>query len=71
MIPRFTVHAREQMACRDITEDDVRSVLEHFHDSQPGGTDTTVRYIGYVGVGTRILNVIAERPGVALDPVKL
>jgi hypothetical protein len=65
----LTNHARLRMTERNISEADIRAVLSSFHTSMPGTDPNTIRYRGRVGVAE--LSVVAERPGVAVDPVKI
>jgi HSP20 family molecular chaperone IbpA len=69
---RLTTHAREQMQEQedDVTEEQIQTVLHHFHTSVPGSQPTTVRYVGFIDDG-RELSVVAELPGVAKEPVKI
>jgi hypothetical protein len=69
---RLTSHAREQMQEQedDVTEEQIQTVLHNFHTTVPGNKPTTIRYIGFIG-DTRQLSVVAERPGVAIEPVKI
>ncbi len=68
----LTTHAREQMHEQedDVTEEQIKTVLKHFHTEVPGSQPTTIRYVGFIGVA-RQLNVVAARPGVAQQPVKI
>ena len=69
---RLTTHAREQMHEQedDVTEEQIQTVLHNFHTSVPGNQPSTIRYVGYIGVA-RQLSVVTERPGVAIEPVKI
>jgi hypothetical protein len=69
---KLTSHAREQMQEQedDVTEDQIKAVLENFYDSVPGSQENTIRYVGFLGVAKE-LSVVAERPGVAVEPVKI
>jgi hypothetical protein len=65
----LTNHARLRMTERNISEADVRAVLSSFHTSMPGTDPNTIRYRGRAA-GVE-LSVVAERPGVAADPVTI
>jgi hypothetical protein len=69
---KLTNHAREQMSEQEdnVTKKQIKTALKYFHDDFPGNTPNTIRYIGYIGVA-RELNVVAERQGVAMEPVKI
>lgn len=70
---RLTTHAREQMQEQedDVTVGQIKTVLKNFHTSVPGSQPpTTIRYVGFVD-DTRELSVVAERPGVEKEPVKI
>jgi hypothetical protein len=69
---RLTSHAREQMQEQedDVTVEQIKTVLGNFHNSFPGSQPTTIRYIGFIG-DEKELNVVAELPGVAVEPVKI
>jgi hypothetical protein len=69
---KLTSHARDQMQEQedDVTEEQIKTVLRNFHTSVPGSQPTTIRYVGFVGVAKQ-LSVVAERPGIAIEPVKI
>lgn len=69
---RLTSHARDQMQEQedDVTEDQIKAVLDNFHSTFPGSQENTIRYVGFIGVAKE-LSVVAERPGVAVEPVKI
>lgn len=68
----LTRHAIEQMQEQedDVTEQQIKMVLRHFHDEFPGTNPNNIRYIGFIGVSKQ-LNVVAARPGVVRQPVKI
>lgn len=69
---KLTSHALDQMHEQedDITEEQIKAVLKHFHTEVPGSQPTTIRYVGFIGVAKQ-LSVVAARPGVAKEPVKI
>jgi hypothetical protein len=69
---KLTTHARDQMQEQedDVTEEQIKTVLRNFHREVPGNQSTTIRYVGRIG-DARELSVVAERPGVARQPVKI
>lgn len=69
---RLTSHALEQMQEQedDVSEEQIQTVLHNFHTSVPGSQPSTIRYVGFIGIA-RQLSVVTERPGVAIEPVKI
>jgi uncharacterized protein YuzE len=69
---RLTSHARDQMQEQEdgVSEEQIKTVLRNFHSSVPGRQETTIRYVGFIGVA-RELSVVAAWPGVATEPVKI
>jgi hypothetical protein len=71
---RLTSHAHDQLQEQedDVTEDQIKAELDNFHSTFPGSheNENTIRYVGFIGVAKE-LSVVAERPGVAVEPVKI
>lgn len=65
----LTIHAKLRMAERGISEADIQAVLANHQSARPGNDPNTIRYRGVVS-GTQ-LRVVAERPGVAAEPVTI
>nr|WP_156763826.1 hypothetical protein [Mycobacterium sp. 852002-50816_SCH5313054-b] len=53
----------------DVTEEQIKAVLDNHHSIHHGSQPSTIRYLG--SIGARELNVVAERPGIAREPVKI
>jgi hypothetical protein len=56
-MPRYTKHARDQMAARDIAEADVEHALSHRSGLPEPGSNGAIKVFGYAQ-GGRILKLV-------------